>query len=112
MLIDHYAVLGIPPSSTTEEIHKAYLALAKQHHPDTNGAIHAERFKQIAFSYSILKDKAARAKFDGECRLLLSPCLACKGSGVRLAQQGFGSSVKRSCKSCQGSGRAAKGGKA
>jgi len=36
MLDDHCTILGIHRNATPEEIHDAYLAVAKTCHPDTN----------------------------------------------------------------------------
>ena len=32
---DLYAVLGVPPSATQEQVRRAYRALMRLHHPDT-----------------------------------------------------------------------------
>src|SRR5499427_10947940 len=55
---DPYAVLGVKPEATQEEIRKAYRGLAKKLHPDLNpGDRQAEeKFKQISAAYDIVGD--------------------------------------------------------
>jgi DnaJ domain len=45
-----YEVLGVPPSATAEEIRRAYLALARRHHPDAGGSAEAMRRLNEAWS--------------------------------------------------------------
>ncbi len=63
---DAYDILGVSPAASAEEIHGAYLLLAKRYHPDVNrGRRGAEaRFKEIAAAYETLSDGAARAALD------------------------------------------------
>lgn len=63
---DPYATLGVPRTATAAEIRRAYLALAKQHHPDVNpGRPEAEaRFKAIVAAHDLLSDADRRARFD------------------------------------------------
>ena len=47
---DYYEVLGIPKDADDAAIKKAYRALAKKYHPDTNpgDAAAAEKFKEAS----------------------------------------------------------------
>jgi DnaJ-class molecular chaperone len=63
---DPYAVLGVARDASAEEIRRAYRALAKRWHPDTNpDKPEAEaRFKAISAAYALLSDPEQRARFD------------------------------------------------
>jgi len=62
---DYYNILGVPKTSTEDEIKKAYRKLALKYHPDKNKSPNAEeRFKQIAEAYEVLSDKKKRATYD------------------------------------------------
>lgn len=61
MLDDPYAVLGLRPDATDEEVKKAYRALAKKYHPDMNpGDAHAaEMMNRINAAYDQIKNPPA-----------------------------------------------------
>jgi DnaJ-class molecular chaperone len=63
---DPYAVLGVKPEATQDEIRKAYRALAKKLHPDLNpGDKKAEeKFKQVSAAYDLVGDADKRARYD------------------------------------------------
>lgn len=62
---DLYGALNVPPSATTEEIHVAYRALARQLHPDVNPSPDAaQRFAYVAKAYGVLRDPAQRLRYD------------------------------------------------
>ena len=64
---NHYEVLGIKTSATSEEVRRAYRVLARRYHPDVNpGKASEERFKAIASAYSVLGDQTKRDQFDAE----------------------------------------------
>jgi hypothetical protein len=69
--VDYYAVLGIHPDASQDEIAASYRVLAKSLHPDTGpvepGA--AERFKLVTAAYRVLGDAASRQRYDRQ-RLL------------------------------------------
>lgn len=70
---DFYAVLGVAPDASAEDIKKAYRKLAQKFHPDANpGDAAAEaRFKDITEAYSVLSSTEKRAEYD-ELRQLVA----------------------------------------
>jgi len=65
---DYYRVLGVQPTSTADEIRKAYRQLALKYHPDKNqGDKQFETlFNQITEAYEILSDTESRNSYDYE----------------------------------------------
>ncbi len=63
---DLYQILGVPRTSTPEEIKKAYRKLARQHHPDMNPGNKAaeERFKELSAAFEVLSDPKRRSLYD------------------------------------------------
>ncbi len=63
---DPYAALGVPKSSSAEEIRKAYRKLAKELHPDVrpNDKASTERFKRLTAAFNLLTDAEQRGRFD------------------------------------------------
>ncbi len=62
---NHYAVLGISPEATQDEIKRAYFALARQYHPDVNPSPNAtETFLRIQEAYAVLSDPQKRLLYD------------------------------------------------
>ena len=63
---DYYEVLEVPKSASPSEIKKAYLKLAKQHHPDqnTSNPDAEKKFKEISEAYETLKDEQKKAAYD------------------------------------------------
>jgi hypothetical protein len=68
---DPYEVLGVPRGATADEVRRAYLALARRHHPDA----HAEggpgaragaerRMQEVNAAWAVLGDPARRAAHD------------------------------------------------
>lgn len=58
-----YAVLGLGPSATAEQVRAAYRAKAKQVHPDRPGG-DAESFVAVRRAYDVLRDPVRRAELD------------------------------------------------
>jgi molecular chaperone DnaJ len=61
-----YEILEVDPTCSQEELKRAYRRLARQYHPDANGADAAAeaRFKEISQAYEILSDPERRANYD------------------------------------------------
>ncbi len=63
MAKDYYKILGVPKTSTEDDIKKAYRKLAHQHHPDKQGG-NEGKFKEVNEAYQILSNKEKRAQYD------------------------------------------------
>ncbi|KPI86808.1 putative heat shock protein DNAJ [Leptomonas seymouri] len=64
---DLYAVLGVKPDATQDEIKSAYKKLALEYHPDRNHAPGAEeKFKAISAAYSVVGSKDKRREYDAQ----------------------------------------------
>lgn len=60
-----YNILGVSPTASTDDIKKAYRALAMRHHPDRNHNSNAEvRFNAIKKAYELLSDPQKRAEYN------------------------------------------------
>ena len=55
---DPYAVLGLSPGASDEEVKKAYRTLAKKYHPDRNPGDEeaARKMQEINAAYEQIKD--------------------------------------------------------
>ena len=64
----YYAILGVMPAATADEIRKAYKRLAVKLHPDKRKDVEAEEaaeeFKNLRRAYSTLGDQEKRQAYD------------------------------------------------
>lgn len=58
-----YAVLGVEPGASDTEIRRAYVALARRFHPDTNPGAE-DRMRAINEAWAVLGDRGRRAAWD------------------------------------------------
>jgi DnaJ-class molecular chaperone len=65
VITDHYEVLGVAHIASRDEIHKAFLRLARWHNPDRNKEPGTEaRFIEISEAHDVLFDPARRSAYD------------------------------------------------
>jgi len=60
---DYYGILGLPATTTAEEVKRVYRDLARQHHPDVAGG-DVEAFRKIQEAYEVLRDPVLRQAYD------------------------------------------------
>jgi len=95
---DPYRTLGLPRSTTPEQIKSSYRRLAREWHPDAKPGDKAaeNRFKDISNAYALLSDPAKRRKFDaGEIDAGGNPRAGASGHGYEAYRRnpssaGFG----------------------
>lgn len=62
VMVTHYDILGVISSATTADIRRAYLALARRHHPDAGGD--DESMRRLNDAYGVLADPRRRRAYD------------------------------------------------
>jgi curved DNA-binding protein CbpA len=75
-LVTYYEVLGVDAGASTAEIRRAFVRLARMHHPDRNASADAEarraaerRMQLINEAWSVLGDEQQRAVYDHDRRV-------------------------------------------
>jgi hypothetical protein len=63
--VNHYEALQVPPTAPVAEIRRAYLRLARIHHPDHDGG-DPERMRRLNAAWEVLGDPARRAAYDDQ----------------------------------------------
>lgn len=59
---DHYAILGLDPSASLQDIRVKFRALVIEHHPEKGGDV--KTFQRMNKAYGVLSDTAKRQEFD------------------------------------------------
>lgn len=62
--MNHYTVLGVAEDASSEAIHNAFRALARQYHPDAGEGSSAGKFRELVDAYNTLSDPARRKDYD------------------------------------------------
>lgn len=60
----YYAILGIEPDATEDEIRKAYHKAARLTHPDMTGGVESPYFVVVAEAFEVLSNPLTRARYD------------------------------------------------
>lgn len=66
--IDAYAVLGVPPDASHEELKAAHRELLRRHHPDhaprDEQKAATRRVQRINVAYGLVRDEQTRSRYD------------------------------------------------
>lgn len=99
---NYYQILGCKRGDDVPTIRRAYLALAKQHHPDAGGD--PTIFAELAEAWGTLRDDKKRWAYHRLMTLKLPPCRHCDGKGHINKMKGFTKPQPVKCEKCNGSG--------
>ncbi len=102
-MINPWKILGVHRQMEPEDVRKAYINLAKQHHPDA-AKRDAKKFSAIAEAYSLLKDRKKLSIFLRQATALYPACTKCHGEGARSENVGFRIKIFKRCDACDGAG--------
>ncbi len=96
---DLYAVLGVTPAATADELRTAYRDLARQHHPDRFASYvqklaATRRLQEINAAYAELRDARRRQTYDGRRGRVPAPGSR-RGARASRAAYGFRFSLTR-----------------
>lgn len=83
----YYSILGVNPSSSTEEIKQAFRFYAHKFHPDKNGG-NDNIFKKINEAYQILGNSANKEKYDQERNFVEYNSTQTKGKKSKISISG------------------------
>ena len=66
MADDHYQILGVSRTATSDDIQKAYREMARKYHPDLHPDDDAakEQFKKVQTAFDVLNDPSKREMYD------------------------------------------------
>ena len=103
----NYEILGITRSTSQEDLKAAWKKLARECHPDRNGASEeaTAKFADLSAAYAVLSEPKARLKYDAGLDLTSSKCEYCDGQGVKWRSIGFTGGAATKCSMCNGVGR-------
>lgn len=101
-MLNPWKVLGVHRKTPVEAIHKAYITLAKKHHPDLGGDI--EKFRDINEAHEMLATKSAIQFTLNVLFADAKDCKTCKGEGCKSKSKGITGKVYTTCSTCHGSG--------
>ncbi|XP_038973555.1 chaperone protein dnaJ GFA2, mitochondrial-like [Phoenix dactylifera] len=89
---EDYEVLGVSKNASASEIKKAYYALAKKLHPDTNkeDADAETKFQEVQRAYEVLKDEEKRSLYDQVGPDAFEQAASGGGPGGPFGGAGFG----------------------
>jgi len=72
-VVDHYEVLGVSSDVSASDLRRAFLDLARRHHPDRQSSGDASRLRsselrmqQVNSAWQVLRDPARRAAYDAQ----------------------------------------------
>jgi hypothetical protein len=91
--VTHYEVLGVATTAPAEDVRRAYLRLAREHHPDRHGtgpSVRAEaaeeRMRAVNAAWVVLGDPVRRSAYDRTLTLGPSDIAAGAGTGGPVQQ--------------------------
>jgi curved DNA-binding protein CbpA len=103
-MTDYYALLGLGPGATKDQIKEAYRRLAMRFHPDRNGGSNAceERLKEINKAYEVLGHEAQRRRYDALTGHQPHHTILCQGKRREPSSvKGFGPAVHQGGRACK-----------